>query len=542
MKLAGAFVILILCGFSAPRCGATVYHSNGSVANVQALHNAALNGDTITLPAGTFIWTSGVRITKAITLQGAGVGSTIIKDGIQGGALLISWQLSASSPSRLTGIEFQDGGRTGGGYVIKVTGSNTDGSSFRWDHCKWIGINGVPVLDTVIGVIDHNTFTPNGYLEGLRIFGTYWDGKSYGDGSWAASTGYGSSQWLFIEDNTFSWTNLSVNGPVTDAYYGARFVVRHNTINNGFVTNHGTESTGRPRGTRAVEVYNNIFVGTGQNRFAGGSRSGGTLYHDNSISGYWGQAVFSLVNYRNNYIYPIWGGADGTNAWDVNEPTVFFTGTAAANSSCGGGSCTVTVSGNPNWTANQWAGYTMRRTTNICNVNSLTFGWIFSNTSNTITYSDNGGHSISSLSFCTGDSLEFRKIDHEIDQPGRALGSLISGDNPTPPMGWNDQVTEPCYSWNNVNTDNNNAHSDFEAEEGVRPNIHFFNNTPMPGYTPYVYPHPLVSGAPMPTSSSKLRSTRRSQQKHYKKQKKGGWGAQRKKEQGPNQSSANPDG
>jgi len=61
---------LLLSGFSTPRCGATVYQSNGSLANVQALHNAAHDGDTITLPAGRFSWTSQLNITKGITLQG----------------------------------------------------------------------------------------------------------------------------------------------------------------------------------------------------------------------------------------------------------------------------------------------------------------------------------------------------------------------------------------------------------------------------------------------------------------------------------------
>ena len=71
-------MIVILTGFSAPRCGATVYHSDGSAANVQALHNAALtNGDTITIPAGTFRWSTPVTISKAIKLQGAGSGRII---------------------------------------------------------------------------------------------------------------------------------------------------------------------------------------------------------------------------------------------------------------------------------------------------------------------------------------------------------------------------------------------------------------------------------------------------------------------------------
>ena len=68
---------LILIGCSGVRCDATIYHSDGSAASVQALHNAALNGDTITLPTGTFTWTSGVTISKAINIQGAGSGCII---------------------------------------------------------------------------------------------------------------------------------------------------------------------------------------------------------------------------------------------------------------------------------------------------------------------------------------------------------------------------------------------------------------------------------------------------------------------------------
>jgi hypothetical protein len=61
----------------ATHCEATVYHSDGSAANVQALHNAALDGDTITLPAGTFTWSIPVTISKAIKIQGEGSGRII---------------------------------------------------------------------------------------------------------------------------------------------------------------------------------------------------------------------------------------------------------------------------------------------------------------------------------------------------------------------------------------------------------------------------------------------------------------------------------
>src|SRR6266481_3419936 len=78
MKAWGLFVsILILSGFSG-RCGATVYNSNGTPENVQFIHDTqAHDGDTITIPAGSFNWASSIAITKAIKLQGAGSGRII---------------------------------------------------------------------------------------------------------------------------------------------------------------------------------------------------------------------------------------------------------------------------------------------------------------------------------------------------------------------------------------------------------------------------------------------------------------------------------
>ena len=40
------WAIFIASGLFALRCGATVYHSDGTASNVQALHNSALDGDT----------------------------------------------------------------------------------------------------------------------------------------------------------------------------------------------------------------------------------------------------------------------------------------------------------------------------------------------------------------------------------------------------------------------------------------------------------------------------------------------------------------
>jgi len=491
MKVSGTLLfIFILAGFSGPRCGATVYYSNGTAASVQSIHNnQAHNGDTITLPAGIFAWTTGVTISKGITLQGAGVGVTIIKDAVQSGKL-IQWTLAAGATARLTGVEFQDGGRINRAMapngILHVDGSNTNGSQFRWDHCKWANMNGYPVLDTVIGVVDHNTFYKSNKSCTTYVYGSRWnDYPPYGDASWSTPTNFGTSQFLFFEDNSYSNNNTSNLDVVFDALAGARFVIRHCSFHNAYITDHGTESGGRIRGSRAVEVYNNTYTGTNIANFIGGSRSSRMIFHDNNITGYWATPVIPLGNWRSFYPFPIWGGANGTNVWDKNDPTTFFTGTAAANSS----GRTVTVSGNPGWSTNQWRGYVLRRTTNLGGLNTLTFGEIESNTSNTISYTGNGGYSIPDMAITAGDSLEIRKVDHALDQPGRGQGSLIPNvQNPSPPTGWNDQVTEPCYQWNN-------GAAVFQPGPGISAGVHYFDNIPMPGYTPYTYPHPLVTSA-----------------------------------------------
>lgn len=75
LTCSSAIVILTWSGFSAL---GTVYNSDGTAASVRYLHdNFAQDGDTITLPLGTFTWSIPVTISKAIALQGAGSGRII---------------------------------------------------------------------------------------------------------------------------------------------------------------------------------------------------------------------------------------------------------------------------------------------------------------------------------------------------------------------------------------------------------------------------------------------------------------------------------
>src|ERR1700750_1915475 len=103
MKAWGIFLpILIWIGF-ADRCEATIYNSNGTPGNIQFIHDSqAQNGDTITIPSGTFTWATGVTITKVITLQGAGTSATgggdqtVIIDNYASGQPLLNFQAGST--------------------------------------------------------------------------------------------------------------------------------------------------------------------------------------------------------------------------------------------------------------------------------------------------------------------------------------------------------------------------------------------------------------------------------------------------------------
>ncbi len=494
MRTLGAILCTLLwSGFFAPRAGATVHYSNGSAASVQALHNAALNGDTITVPAGTFTWSTHVTISKPITVKGQGIGVTVIRDAVQSGPLM-AWNLVADQASRMTGIEFRNGGRTSedSNGIISINGIAYDYRTMRVDHCKFDHLNGVNVLTRdVLGVIDHNIVRARG-KEFIQVWHAKWNGGEHGDRSWTDTSHFGSSQFTFIEDNQFVYDSDYV---AIDAYAGARYVARYNTFVRCSQGGHGTESSGRLRSERAVESYNNTFVGNGNNGGLVNSRGGVTIIHDNTVTnGSRGLSRgFRLACYRTFAEFPFWGQANGRSAWDVNQPGgPFYRGTAT-----NGGTRTVTVSG-ATWTPGQWVGYSIVKTSRP-GQGQQTASLITANTSHTIAYQSSGGFG-SNLSFASGDTFELYKVIHAIDQPGRSGGALILGNPPSRPAGWNDQVTDPCYEWNNIDTSTGQAaYLHFVASPQMRINEHYFSSTQAPGYTPYIYPHPLVSSASVPT-------------------------------------------
>ena len=115
-----------------------------------------------------------------------------------------------------------------------------------------------------------------------------------------------------------------------------------------------------------------------------------------------------------------------------------------------------------------------------------------SNTINTITCSSLS-FTKTVLTFNTGDTYQIWKVIRSLDQPGLGKGDLLRG-LPGRPAKWPQQVSEPCYSWNNFALEDGTARNLSSTEPSIKEGRDFFNETPKPGYTPYTYPHPLVSG------------------------------------------------
>jgi hypothetical protein len=247
-----------------------------------------------------------------------------------------------------------------------------------------------------------------------------------------------------------------------------------------------------------------------------GIRSGSLIAHDNTFFGNLPHG-YGLQTYRLFYRYPgsPWLGASGDNPFDMNvtesngthvegrSSYLFDSGTVTSGSEdLPGGIMTLTDT-SKHWTTNQWVNYTAKR------VSDSFIGQIVSNNNNTLRmrfYSPNGS---GYFTWRSGDSYQIHKVLVSLDQAGRGRGDLITGNRPlnsvTRTVSWPHQELEPCYSWNNIHSPGGEHINFIPAASSAATLLagrDFYNDTPMPGYTPYTYPHPLVTGQPPPTTGA----------------------------------------
>jgi hypothetical protein len=399
-----------------------------SQAHVSAAVTAAVDGNTVIIPAGTCTWATALTISnKAITIQGAGVDVTTIVDGTPKGlaytsSQMFTWNLKATGQHRLTALTIDGGFGDAEPYntgIMRIFGENV--VNFRMDHFKLISRRtaGVLLYD-VLGVIDHGEFVlSNAGVPGPNKFGIYifhpdWAGVSgNGDKAWATATNFGTNEFLFVEDCTFTSDPDSANGNghsyAVDGWMGQRVVYRNNTFLNATWANHGTESGGRQRSARAAEIYDNTFIMDTSNvviTSAIGTRGGAAVIYDNTLTTSNGAFITNFIDLgvlRANQAYAPWGKCDGTSAYD-NPDAV------------GGLQC--------------------------------------------------------------------------IDQPGVGMGDLLSGDPPSP-VDWPNHASDPNYIWNNLrNGVSSNDDNGVARNSQIQLDRDFIRSA-KPGYAAYTYPHQL---------------------------------------------------
>lgn len=489
----------------------TVWNSDGSAANVQAIHDASttIDGDTITIPAGSFVWTTTVNITKAITLSGlttvnsaTGVCNdvSIIRESVtrppSGAIRVLTLQVDPTKTflARITGLSVTSdsqsltGGSQGPFVITSTTGAPT--YKFRWDNCHFYALRWNNLFwnfEGTYGVIDHivTDTMDSSFMQCL----VYNGGAPYGDQVFTQNSNHGGPDFIFFEDWWINNTNGSTNtAGGFNAHRGGKYVIRHSYLHNCEILCHWTGSVNRERAGRAMELYNNHYDWSTLTTMDG--ITGGTLVaHHNTFTGAkprgWSLQAFRWFGVGANF-----GGCDGTSGWDINAtepdgshidghpPYIFLQGNAT------GGSAGTLIDTTKNWSTNQWKGFVAKKTSDG------KMSLILNNTATVLTLSV---YTTQTAVWAAGDQYTIRKVNKSIDQPGLGQGDLLSGPSPTPV--WLNQVLEGCYSWNNTYTDNTtiNFAPPQEADTFILEGRDYFSDTPMPGYTPYPYPHPNIT-------------------------------------------------
>lgn len=324
---------------------ATRQAASCSASAVQSAINSASAGDIVTIPAGNCSW-SGLNINKAVHVQGAGVGKTVIT---------LSGNNSISKQSngivRVTGFTFTKSGGGNESKGITISGSWKNAEPVIIENNEFtISNTGLFALTTVGGVIiANNSFTGE------------WDDsfiqpKMHSDTeSWSTADTMGMKDSTgklnhYIEDNTFyGGTNQGI-----DADDGTRVVYRNNELTYSSFNTHGWATSSV--GVRHFEVYNNTFRNPGgSNQIANQNwaiwiRGGTGVVFNNRIDdiagSYWGNksevklTIRGAEDYRpqgscSNTKYPVPRqlGQSHNGSSYITDPIYFWgnTGTIAYN-------------------------------------------------------------------------------------------------------------------------------------------------------------------------------------------------------------------
>jgi hypothetical protein len=293
--------------------------------------NAAKDGDIVQLPEGTAVWKNGWNTRhwakmKAITIQGAGIDKTIIRDETSTAAGDEPFDMKGveGKPFRITGITFDGTGLpTAGTWAgeIVISGNCKD---FRVDHCKFLNMDRMMTINgDTYGLIDHCDFhalqKKGGLAQTIMCMGP-------GKIAFTRPLSMGTAEAVYFEDNEARFSPEVVeatgNNPWIVPYQGARVVIRHNKIINTQLEIYRL----RPGayGCQSAEIYDNAFSAEGAKMgrpqgfiFISG---GVAMVFNNTVTGTTYNCRTIEVSHERSF-RPMgeFGLCDGTNPIDGNQ-------------------------------------------------------------------------------------------------------------------------------------------------------------------------------------------------------------------------------
>ena len=323
--IAGTFVALIgvlaiLMQLRSPTSDSPIVHAASATAiDVQAAIDLAMDGETVLVPAGTATWKRTLKIDKkGITLQGSGIGETIIlaDTPAEMNQLLIRVDGHEPTAFRISGFSFCADNKKSPKGLISIVGTC---KKWRIDNCRFERLRelGIDVRDTDVnyGVIDHCEFTSStgNATVGIGVRGS-------GDASWQRPLTLGTAEAVYVESCKFDWEKPL--GGALAATDGARYVFRHNDVIGTWIFQGGMD-TSVTRATFSGEVYGNSFSTNAQTQWTAVNILGGTgVVYDNSLN----KRIATLSVLQNTRSEATKQGqlgkrgiTDGSNAIDGNE-------------------------------------------------------------------------------------------------------------------------------------------------------------------------------------------------------------------------------
>jgi hypothetical protein len=293
--------------------------------------NAAKDGDIVQLPEGTAVWKNGWNTRhwakmKAITIQGAGIDKTIIRDetSTASGDEPFDMKGVEGKPFRITGITFDGTGLpTAGTWAGEIVISGNC-KNFRVDHCKFLNMDRMMTINgDTYGLIDHCDFhalqKKGGLAQTIMCMGP-------GKIAFTRPLAMGTAEAVYFEDNEARFSPEVVeatgNNPWIVPYQGARVVIRHNKIINTQLEIYRV----RPGayGCQSVEIYDNAFSAEGAKMgrpqgfiFVSG---GVAMVFNNTVTGTTYNCRTIEVSHERSF-RPMgeFGLCDGTNPIDGNQ-------------------------------------------------------------------------------------------------------------------------------------------------------------------------------------------------------------------------------